>query len=207
MKLHHGLLLIGLLASTFGLSACQDEKATIVEKDHWIGAPCTCEGNGCDIFGVPLPVPSEGTTANLIGCDNLEETQIPGARKVCLRTIPAEMAMTAPPVYFPAGYCTLSAVGCTGDEDMCKLASYGNVDEMTSCPVGTTRIKSTFDYTLLKDFPVVITNITCAKNCESDDDCNMAGEVSCIEDHGNKFCYNAKNFEFMNRGFHTTQYN
>ena len=207
MKLHHGLLLMGLLAGLVSLPACYDEqKNTIVDKDKWIGAPCTCEGNGCDIFGVPLPVPTvEGTTATLIGCENVEPMDN-GSRQVCLRTIPAEMATTAPPVYFPAGYCTLSAVGCSGDEDMCKLASYGNVDTMTSCPAGTSMLISTFDYTLLKQFPVVIVNKTCVKTCETDDDCNVAGEVSCMEHEGHKFCYNEKNFEFMNRGSHSIQF-
>jgi hypothetical protein len=42
-----------------------------------------------------------------------------------------------------------------------------------------------------------LTNKTCTKMCNTDADCNTAGEVSCLEKNGVKICQNAKNFEFM----------
>ena len=206
MKLRHGCLILGLLTGLMTISCDDDETATIITKDNWIGNACTCTGAGCAIFEVPLPVPDLSIgPAEVKGCENVE-ANIEGAVSVCLRTIPKEMATTAPPVYFPDGYCTLSAVGCTGDAGMCEIASYGDVDKMTSCPKGTTLLESVFDYSLMGK-QTVITNKICAKNCETNADCNEAGEVECIEKDNAKFCYNRKNFEFMNRGYSVKQFN
>ena len=71
---------------------------------------------------------------------------------------------------------------------------------------GTTLLESVFDYSLMGK-QTVITNKICAKNCETNADCNEAGEVECIEKDNAKFCYNRKNFEFMNRGYSVKQFN
>ena len=202
MKLNHGWILMGCLTCLISLGCSDDDQSrTVLDTEKWVGAPCICKGTGCEILGIPMPVPTNGLAADLVGCDNIPENE--GSAKVCLRTIPQEAADIAPPAYFPAGYCTLSAVGCQGDESICSMVRYGDESKMSSCPKGTSLLESTFDYSIL-GMDVVITNKTCAKNCNTNDDCNGDGEISCIEADGAKFCYNEKNFEFMNRGYSAT---
>lgn len=208
MKLTHGWILMGCLACMISLGCSDDDKSrTVLDTEKWVGGACTCEGDGCEILGIPMPVPAEGTTANLIGCDNLPD--IDGSAKVCLRTIDEVLKDIAPPVYFPAGYCAISAVGCTPadpkGESTCETIRYGNVDKLTKCPAGTTLLEGVFDYKILGN-DLVITNKTCVKNCNTDADCNVAGEVTCIDDDGAHYCYNEKNFKFMNRGHSTKEF-
>ncbi len=188
---------IAALCVAFGMTACDDDnddpspaKIEINHQEQWLGAACECVGDNCEMFGIPLP---QGTP--LSGCNNVP-VGLPGTQAVCLRTIPEEAKITAPPVWFPQGYCTLSAVACEpASEFTCQMASYGNVDEFKSCPHGSAMLASDFDYEIMGIASELRTR-TCAKLCETDADCNDAGEVSCVERSGIKFCYNEKNFKY-----------
>ena len=87
-------IFLAFVSSLFIFSAC--DSITVIEKDKWIGDPCTCyatvtdkngnitkEGDvgGCQAMDlVPLPTGGQGT---LKGCENVEP--IEGAEQVCLR--------------------------------------------------------------------------------------------------------------------------
>lgn len=159
-------------------------------EEQWIGAACGCVGSDeypCDLLSIPVP-----TGSPISGCDNMPEVE--GARRVCLRTISEGYAMTAPPTYFPQGYCALGAVECTGS-NLCKMASYGDIDAFKTCPAGSVLMGTSFPYELMGE-PVDIRVKTCAKRCNTDADCNTAGDMGCIERSGIKFCYNEKNFKY-----------
>lgn len=186
-----------LLATSLCFAACSDDDddkdPSVRDIDKWIGSPCTCEGEHCKIGEIQLPAPQGN--AQIIGCENIDLTGIEGGVLACLPTISQQLATTAPPTYFPQGYCTISAVGCEGSS-VCNLASYGDVEKLNKCPTGSVMITSVFDYPIM-DQPSVITNKTCAKTCNTDADCNTAGAMSCIKKGGYRFCYNLSNFEFM----------
>ncbi|MBO4349480.1 MAG: hypothetical protein J6A01_00850 [Proteobacteria bacterium] len=185
-----------LLATSFCLAACSDDDendSSVRTIDKWIGSPCTCEGDGCAMLGIPLPSPVANATIK--GCENVDLTGVEGGQLACLQTIPAAQASLAPPTYFPQGYCTISAVGCEGSI-FCSSAAYGDVNKMAACPSGSVMIESKFDYAIAKSDSHIV-NKTCAKTCNSDKDCNGAGEMSCIKRDGVKFCYNEQNFSFM----------
>lgn len=186
-----------LLATSLCFAACSDDDddkdSSVRTIDKWIGSPCTCEGEGCEMMDIPLPAPV--LNATIKGCENIDMTGVEGGKLACLRTIAASQANVAPPTYFPKGYCTISAVGCDGSI-FCGAASYGDVDKLTKCPSGSVMIESKFDYPIAES-PSVIVNKTCAKACNSNADCNGDGEMSCIKRNGYKFCYNEQNFEFM----------
>lgn len=173
--------------------ACVEKAPDPIPETEWIGNACHCEGEGCTVFGIPLPAPTNAAT--IYGCSNVDITDAEGGISVCLQTIPENQAETAPPTYFPAGYCAISAVGCEGSS-LCSVVAYGDANSMTSCPAGSTLLASTFDYEILGT-NATITNKTCVKSCETNEDCNVDGEISCIEKLGAKFCYNEKNFSFM----------
>lgn len=162
-------------------------------QDQWLGAACGCDGSEspCDIFNIPLP-----TGSPITGCDNVPEVE--GARRICLRTITEEYATTAPPTYFPEGYCALGAVDCKAETDdgdfYCKQAKYGDVGTFKSCPAGSALLGTDFDYNLMGE-AVKIRARTCVKRCNTNEDCNTEGEMSCIERNKIKFCYNEQNFE------------
>jgi hypothetical protein len=162
-------------------------------ETQWIGNACQCEGEGCAVLGIPLPVPQGNGT--IVGCENVDITEAEGGVVACLQTIPKSQAMTAPPTYFPQGYCAISAVGCE-NSSMCSFVAYGDAENMNSCPHGSTLVASVFNYSIVGT-PAKITNKTCVKTCQTDADCNTAGEMTCIEKQGARFCYNVKNFEFM----------
>ena len=174
-----------------------------VPADKWIGSPCECtpddpdKTNGCMIGTIPLPSPIEGDgiTGSIKGCENLSADGYPGAKVVCFRTISKDSASMAPPVYFPSGYCTLSAVGCDGST-FCSTAAYGDVKQMDTCPKGTVMMKAPFNYAIMGDFSKIEDKL-CLKSCKEDSDCNPEGEVYCVEREGLKFCYNETNFEFL----------
>jgi hypothetical protein len=175
-----------------GKPACVEK--TINTQDQWIGAPCSCSGSGCEAMGVPLPAPTKNATIN--GCDNIDVPTYPGGALACLTTITSDLA---PAVYFPAGYCAISAVGCkkkSGIGDLCGTIAYGDASKLTTCPSGSALVESVFDQKILLATHT-LTNKTCTKMCNTDADCNTAGEVSCLEKNGVKSCQNAKNFEFM----------
>lgn len=175
-----------------GKPACVEK--TINTQDQWIGAPCSCSGSGCEAMGVPLPAPTKNATIN--GCDNIDVASYPGGALACLTTITSDLA---PAVYFPAGYCAISAVGCkkkSGIGDLCGTIEYGDASKLTTCPSGSALVESVFDQKILLATHT-LTNKTCTKMCNTDADCNTAGEVSCLEKNGVKICQNAKNFEFM----------
>ena len=168
------------------------EEITVSTETQWIGAPCRCTGdsNQCTMLSIPLP-----TGKPIEGCDNVPAKDFPAAELVCLTTIDEVYASVAPPTYFPAGYCSLSAVNCEG-ASVCSMVSYGDVDALVACPKGSALLESVFEYTIMKEV-VTITNKTCVKNCRTDADCNKDGEISCLNKKGAKFCYNEKNFDFM----------
>ena len=186
-----------LLATSLCFAACSDDDddkdSSVRNIDKWIGSPCSCEGPHCKIGNISLPAPQGD--AKIIGCENVDLSGIEGGELACLPTISQQDANTAPPTYFPQGYCTISAVGCEGS-DMCVLASYGDVNKMNKCPAGSVMITSVFTYPIA-DHPSVITNKTCAKTCNEPSDCNTSGEISCVKKSGYKFCYNEANFKFM----------
>lgn len=184
-----------MIASCLTFAACTDDEKEIKGNDtpNWIGSPCTCEGSGCKLMKIPLPAPTKD--AVIKGCENVDMTGIEGGRLACLQTISKSFDTMAPPTYFPQGYCTISAVGCEGSS-FCGQASYGEVEALTKCPEGTVMIDSTFDYPIVNQNSV-ITERLCAKACETDADCNVDGEMSCLNKNGFKFCYNEANYAFM----------
>lgn len=195
--------IIGSLATAaLFLAACSDDDSNnnddsnnIVNTSNWIGSPCTCEGSGCEILKVPLPSPSEGGVIK--GCENIDATGITGGKLVCIRTIGLDLAAVAPTVYAPQGYCSISAVKAVMDENVqaiANMANYGDTDTFTTCPAGSALLESTFDYSLL-DNPAAITNKTCVKLCAQDSDCNVDGEMTCLNKDGHKFCYNEENLK------------
>lgn len=193
-------------------STTPSDPVEIVTLDKWIGAPCECTPddpeltNGCVIGNIPLPVPieGEGISGSIKGCENVDASDIPGAKVVCLRTIDRDSATMAPPVYFPQGYCAVASVGCEGST-FCGPAAFGDVKAMTSCPKGTVMLVAPFDYPIMNE-PSKIEDRFCAKSCRDDSDCNPEGEVYCIEREGLKFCYNEANFEFLGNNITFTQF-
>lgn len=203
MKKYFSFALIGILAASMAFTGCSDDddddnatgNANINHQEKWIGAACSCDGKGCELMNVPIPAPQEN--AKLIGCENIDTTGIEGGKVVCLRTISAELSAVAPTVYAPGGYCSISAVKAEmseADAPFAQMASYGDPDKMTSCPAGSALLTSVFDYQIVgRD--AKITNKTCVKLCNSDADCNTAGEMTCLNKKGVKFCYNETNLK------------
>lgn len=189
-----------LVAAALFLAACSDDdnnnagNENIVSTSNWIGSPCTCEGSGCDILNVPLPSPNEGGVIK--GCENIDATGITGGKLVCIRTIIPDLAAFAPTVYAPKGYCSISAVKAVMDENqaLAEMANYGDTDTFTTCPAGSAMLESTFDYNLVGS-AAVITNKTCVKRCAQDSDCNVDGEMTCLNKDGHQFCYNEENLK------------
>ena len=177
----------------------QDE-ITVVDTANWIGAACDCESSSadeCEMFGVPLPKP-EGN-GKIVGCDNVDISAINGGEKVCLRTIAGTATSVAPETYFPKGYCAISAIGCEGKKSICDMVRYGDANALTRCPAGSTLLESTFSFNIMGTSTVVITNKTCARNCKTDADCNVDGEMTCIQHDKSKFCYNQKNLDMKDK--------
>ncbi|MCL2325738.1 MAG: hypothetical protein FWC40_04475 [Proteobacteria bacterium] len=172
--------------------SCDNDDVTISTETQWIGALCRCTGTSsdCTVLSIPLP-----TGKPIEGCDNVPAKDFPAAELVCLTTIDEAYKSVAPPTYFPAGYCSLSAVKCEGS-NLCSMVNYGDVDALVACPKGSALLESQFEYKIMNDM-VIITNKTCVKNCETDADCNQDGEMSCLSKKGAKFCYHEKNFDFM----------
>lgn len=182
--------LVLALVAAFGLGfvACDEEPL----PDNGIGDPCTCEGIGCDAMGVPLPAPIDGL-GKIVGCEKVDATGIEGAKAVCLRTIDAKYSALSPTVYAPKGYCSLSAVSAEMENETFKqLVEYGDAASFDKCPEGSALLSSTFDYTILMN-AAKITNKTCVKLCRDNSDCNVDGEMECLERKGVKFCYNETN--------------
>ena len=172
------------------------ENSKIVKLDKWIGSPCTCEGDGCTTGIIPMPYPKEGK-GTIKGCENIDMTGIEGGVIACLKTISDDQASIAPPTYFPKGYCAISAVSASNSTVCTMGACYGEPEKMTKCPAGSTMIASDFEYTIAGMFDGIITDKVCAKTCNSDEDCNKDGEMSCITKNNHKFCYHEKNFAFL----------
>lgn len=187
-------LILALLASLAFVACDSDDEATVVTKDKWIGSPCYCDaaaqGAKCTEMGVPLP-----TGKPIVGCEALSNEAYPGTEVTCLTTIDKSFKATAPTTYFPKGYCALTAVDCEGD-GVCAMVNYGDVKKMTQCPEGSTLLTGKFDYKIILS-NVKITNKTCVKNCNTDADCNVAGEMSCISRKGAKFCYHVDNLALL----------
>ena len=211
-------LLAGMMAGALLAAGCTDDddnknagngdtpavKQTVVDTPNWIGVACQCEGveGECDLMGVPVPNPRDN--GKIVGCDNVDPSVVEGGEKVCIRTISGEAAKVAPETYFPQGYCTISAIGCEGGS-ICNLAAYGDAKKMTSCPPGSTLIESVFNYKIITS-DVIITNKTCARSCNTDDDCNKAGEMTCMSKGGVKFCYHQKNFDGTTNDYTVTPF-
>ena len=180
-----------------------NQNSSINNQTNWIGAPCSCEGKGCEVASVPLPVPinkDENINGKIIGCENIDMTQVTGGALACIPSIHPDLAGMAPPTYFPQGYCSVAAVSCEGSS-FCYAARYGNPDQMTACPAGSTMISAVFRYPIMGDDSIIVEKM-CTKTCKSDDDCNKAGEISCIKRNDkdgkeHNFCYNEKNYKFL----------
>ncbi len=195
---------LGLIAALALCTACDDDgndnndnNNNINNQTKWIGSSCDCEGLGCEVASIPLPLPqnNEKVSGKIINCDNIDMTGIEGGEVVCVRSIDPDYKAMAPITYFPQGYCSVAAVSCEGSS-FCFAANYGDPSKMTKCPAGSVMISTVFDYDIMMQ-PAVIVEKMCTKRCETDDDCNKAGEISCIERKGHKFCYHEKNFEFL----------
>lgn len=190
-----------MAAATFCIACDEDDNSggndKINHQDKWIGSSCSCEGSGCEIASIPVPLPQNTDTVSgkIINCDNIDMTGIEGGAKVCIRSIDPNFSAMAPITYFPKGYCSVAAVSCTGSS-FCFAANYGDPEKMTKCPAGSTMISTVFEYNIMME-PAIIVEKMCAKTCETDDDCNTDGKISCVERKGHKFCYNEKNFEFL----------
>jgi hypothetical protein len=207
MKLNHWFW-AGIMAGALLAAGCSDDDGekndnaggenTVVDTQNWIGNACSCESSTadeCEMMGVPLPSPKgEG---KITGCDNVDASAIAGGANVCLRTITGAAALVAPETYFPQGYCAISAVGCEGSKTVCEMVNYGDVKTMVSCPAGSTLLESKFSFKILAS-SVIITNKTCARNCNTNADCNEAGEMTCMQLDKAKFCYNQKNLDMKN---------
>ena len=216
-------IFLAFVSSLFIFSAC--DSITVIEKDKWIGDPCTCyatvtdkngnitkEGDvgGCQAMDlVPLPTGGQGT---LKGCENVEP--IEGAEQVCLRYYAGtenngEVVVLGPKTLFNGGFCALSAVGCEpitpGGDFVCGFAEYGDADKMVACPAGTTMIEGKFVINIMT-FDVKITNKTCAPNCHSDADCRTAEGYSCIAEQGTSFCYSRDNLDTFTAGYTLTAF-
>ena len=209
------LPLVAMMAvSALALNSCKDDdddnggdgtpaRTDIVTLDKWIGSPCTCEGEGCTAVGavaMPYPIDTDGDgtpDGTIKGCENIDTKNLPeGSVVACIQSIDPNLSATAPVTYFPQGYCAVAAVGCSGST-FCKMARFGDVGKMTSCPAGTVFIAAPFKYTLMNPPEASILDAICAKACNTDADCNQAGEMSCLNKNGHKFCYHEKNFEFL----------
>lgn len=181
-------------------ASCTDDgdEPKINNQDKWIGAKCECEGSGCQVASIPIPVPmnSDKVSGKIIGCENIDMTDIEGGEPACIRSIDPDFKSMAPITYFPQGYCSIVASSCTGS-DFCFAANYGDPSKMTACPKGSTMLSAVFNYKIMGQDSVIVEKM-CMKTCEKDADCNVAGQISCVERKGHKFCYNEKNFEIFN---------
>jgi hypothetical protein len=172
---------------------CIDTSATGTDGDadidNWLGAPCACTGEGCDMMG--MPVPNGGT---ITGCENVPVPWT-GAELGCMRT---NTSALGPESWFANGFCTLMAVDCQGDATLCAQATVGDIEAMNDCPVGSAMLSGSGEIET-----VTLTTEVCVPLCESDDDCRtgetdpeLGGEPSqyeCYELDGVKFCYDPRN--------------
>lgn len=170
--------------------------ASLIDKDKWIGSPCKCEGDLCDIAGAPTI-----HRGNITGCEALPE-EWPGALLGCMRTSDNTITIEgAPDFYYAQGFCTLIAMGCNGDETICNSAKRGDYELMTSCPEDTVMVAKEDSVSIVGLSSLVQTKL-CAPVCEKDADCriddfdevlNEPGQYECLEKDGVKFCLDSRN--------------
>jgi cysteine-rich repeat protein len=154
-------------------------------NDHGIGAPCQCTGTGC----TPLN-PAAGT---IVGCDAIAALADATRAVACARSV--EEATIGVRLYFPAGYCMLASLSCTGS--LCSiLPTVGDVDAF-SCPAGSAVLTDTVTYT-----DTTITLKGCYHVCATEADCRWneqeaadspfpgCGQYTCIAhgDAGERVC-------------------
>ena len=162
-------------------------------SDYGFGDPCSCDGDECEMMGVPLYA-----AGPIIGCDMVPRNW-PGAARVCLRSYRGTMKEDA---YFANGYCSLMAVKCVGDKEICKLAVAGDYEKMVACPPGAVMVTDSCDVHVAT-FKVTVYVKYCAPPCSADDECRndetdpiFNGEQSqyqCCEIDGTEFCFDPRN--------------
>jgi hypothetical protein len=159
----------------------------------WLGAPCACTGDECEMMGMPMP-----TGGTITGCENVP-TPWTGAELGCMQTNASGLG---PESWFANGYCTLMAVDCEGDATLCDDGDVGDLSAMTACPAGSAMLTGSGELDVM-GFSAVLTSSLCAPLCETNDDCrvgetdpDLGGEPSQYECHeldGVRFCYDPRN--------------
>ena len=175
--------------------------SNISPTEHGIGASCGCTGETCAAFGIPVPNGGDG----IVGCENVPADH-PG-KVVCLRTYAGDIATKT---YFANGYCALQAVAnCEGAAVICGSASFGDYNNMTSCPAGSVMLQKKVNASATlaalggATMTATMDSKTCAQGCTTDADCrvgetdpeinNAPSQYACIDKDGVKFCYDPQN--------------
>ena len=163
------------------------------DEGGWIGAPCSCAGDGCDQMGMPVP-----TGGTISGCEGVPGDWT-GAELACLRT---NASGVGEPSWFANGFCTVMAVECEGASTICDGSDVGSFDSMTACPAGSALITGSVELTVMGQ-TATITSKLCAPSCDDVGECRedetdpaLDGEPSQYECHeldGARFCYDPRN--------------
>jgi len=161
----------------------------------WIGASCSCTGDGCAVMGMPIP-----TGGTITGCENVP-TGVAGTVLACMRSYSGD---TSTSTYFANGYCTLTATKCQGNATLCQMAQVGSYDAMTGCPAGSVMLSSSGQL----DTPAgsaTIDSKMCTASCVKNGDCrdgetdpvfdNEKTQYQCMKKDGKAFCYDPRNLK------------
>lgn len=160
--------------------------------DQGIGLSCSCQGEGCEQMGVPVP-----NGGDMVGCSDVPSGWL-GAELVCLRSYVGEMTTNT---YFANGFCSLMAVSCVGNDMLCAGAIMGDHGAMVACPAGTVLIQGS-EVLEVMSMSATLDSKRCAPVCEGEDDCrggehdsvlDEATQYQCIDEQGVRFCYDPRN--------------
>lgn len=159
----------------------------------WLGAPCTCTGDGCEQLGMPVP-----TGGVIEGCDGVP-TDWTGGDLACLRT---NASGVGPPSWFANGFCALMAVQCEGSAAICDGGDVGDFDALVACPVGAALITGSAEISVMGQ-SATLTSKLCAPRCEGAGECReeeadpaldgAASQYTCHALQGVQFCYDPRN--------------
>jgi len=166
-----------------------------IDPAQWIGSACRCNPtpeSECDVSTIPMINGGE-----IMGCDSVPKDW-PGAELACHRSYAGDLSV---PFYYANGFCSLVAVGCTGDSVICDLGIVGDYEAMVSCPENSALVAWAIEISQL-GLAAELSYKNCTPFCETDRDCRntendpLRGEKTqykCLEKNGVRFCQDPRN--------------
>jgi len=166
-----------------------------IDPEQWIGTACSCsplDDSPCDISDIPMI--SQG---DITGCDSVPAVW-PGAKRACHRSYIGEMI---PPGHYANGFCSLVAVGCSGNPMICNLGAIGDYEAMKSCPENTALVEWTLEIDA-GGLRGTLSYKNCAPICKTDEDCRNTEDdpvleektqYQCLDKGGVQFCQDPRN--------------